>query len=75
MSCQPDYIYVKENALTKEQCKSIIHLLDNSELILGKFYHTEPGQFHPEFKSRPGKSHPLFKGFMLAVKQFACQSV
>lgn len=49
MSCQPDYIYVKENALTKEQCKSIIHLLDNSELISGKYYHTAPGQLHPEF--------------------------
>ena len=43
------YIYVKENALTKEQCQTIINFLDNSELSSEEYYHLAYGHFHPEF--------------------------
>jgi len=43
------YIYVKENALTKEQCQTIIHFLDNSELSSREYYQLARGDLHPEF--------------------------
>ena len=39
MSKTKDYIYVKEKALSLDQCNSIIEYIDNSSKSLGNFYY------------------------------------
>ena len=46
---QPDFIYVKENALTEEQCQTIIQYIDNSKLETRHFYNHVSGDECSDF--------------------------